>query len=716
MSSIGDRAGTGHWLTEAAGGLQPKMVSFEEVGPLAGRIISAPFARRERSGDWTQQDLAEFYRVENALIQGGLRIETERGVTDEGDPWFVFFRADSGDPVAHFARIDGDYVLASPAYDGLARGFDLRSLVQNLIARHRLLQTQIQELNSPAAFSKILFHPSALLVAVVGTAFFKAVHADAQESQRHSSVADKKYVPPVIADEATYGSDASHSHASDDDAAALTAAEKAFTLAAIGAAIAILERTSAPEGLSDTATQDFSSQVSIGAQATHMTSVEIPNLPPDGAPNGPDLDRPLHSALTMDHDQAYPVQDQDTQVQDQNTPSSSDSHDNAGIIPVETVPSEIGTSTVSHYAADLQEMPLTGMTFVGEESIVPSTHSSSAPPPIQTGSEFATSELSTQVVLNLVSELVNNPTQVSVVASPSEIPAGIESAISHGVSLSQNGDATDYLLQFEQQFVSTPLSASQSATAQLTAPAITPSPADVADTSAAGPADPGQTANSHGAATVAETASAPSQTASSSSPASIDEPASNSSPASIDEPASSSSPTSIGEPASSASPASIGEPASSSSPTSIGEPASSSSPASIGEPASSSSPANVGEPVSSPNPENLGSGTASPTGFASAPAGESPLAETAQSSELTFISGQATGTVSTQAVETVLEDFLQMPNVHVFVTAGLSSNSYVFAAADAGQDAAAITLNFSDGTSISLVGQAAALHPIQAMV
>ena len=581
-------------------------MSFEEVSALAGRIISAPFARRERSGDWTQQDLAEFYRVENALIQGGLRIETERGVTDEGDPWFVFFRADSGDPVAHFARIDGDYVLASPAYDGLARGFDLRSLVQNLIARHRLLQTHIQELNSPAAFSKILFHPSALLVAVVGTAFFKAVHADAQESQRHSSVPDKKYLPPVISDEATYGSEASHSHASDDDAAVLTAAEQACTLAAIGAVIALLERTSTSEGLSDTATQDFSSLVSIGTQATHMTSVEIPNLSPDGAPYGPDLDRPLHNALTMDQDQAYPVQDQNTQIQDQNTPSASHSHDDAGIITVENFPAEIGAGTASHSAADPQEMPLTGMTFVGEESVVPSTHGSSAPPPIQTGSEFATSEFSMQVVLNLVSELVNTPMQVSVVALPSEIPAGIESAISHGVSLSQNGDATDYLLQLEQQFVSIPLSISQSATAQLTAPAITPNPADVADTSTAGPADPGHTANSPGAATVAEIASAPVKPASSSSPASVGDPASSSSPASVGDPASSSSPASVGDPASSSSPASVGDPASSSSPASVGDPASSSSPASVGDPASSSSPASVGEPASSSSPASIG--------------------------------------------------------------------------------------------------------------
>ena len=32
-----------------------------------------------RSWDWSSREMAEFYRVESALIQAGLKIDTERG-------------------------------------------------------------------------------------------------------------------------------------------------------------------------------------------------------------------------------------------------------------------------------------------------------------------------------------------------------------------------------------------------------------------------------------------------------------------------------------------------------------------------------------------------------------------------------------------------------------------------------------------------------------
>jgi len=46
-----------------------------------------------RPPDWSAQDVAEFYRVEAILVQSGLRVTSARGLTDEGDPWFVFCRA-----------------------------------------------------------------------------------------------------------------------------------------------------------------------------------------------------------------------------------------------------------------------------------------------------------------------------------------------------------------------------------------------------------------------------------------------------------------------------------------------------------------------------------------------------------------------------------------------------------------------------------------------
>src|SRR3954463_2933578 len=73
-------------------------------------------------GDWSQRELAEFYRVEDALTKSGVGISTARGLTDEGEPWFVFFRQDNEEVIAHFARIGGEYVVASNFTETVAPG------------------------------------------------------------------------------------------------------------------------------------------------------------------------------------------------------------------------------------------------------------------------------------------------------------------------------------------------------------------------------------------------------------------------------------------------------------------------------------------------------------------------------------------------------------------------------------------------------------------
>jgi hypothetical protein len=141
-----------------------QVLSFFQRSP---RYAPAP-------ADWSQQELAEFYRVESALIRAGVRVGTDRGLSDEKEPWFVFYRADDGEVVIHFARIDGEYIIAGPAYEEIARGFDFSALVRNMVARHPLVRR-------PQGADNISIHPAALLVAVVGTAFFKTGEARAAE-------------------------------------------------------------------------------------------------------------------------------------------------------------------------------------------------------------------------------------------------------------------------------------------------------------------------------------------------------------------------------------------------------------------------------------------------------------------------------------------------------------------------------------------------------
>ena len=145
---------------------------------MAAQVLSF-FQRSPRfapqPADWTQQELAEFYRVESALIRAGIRVGTDRGLSDENEPWFVFYRSDDGEVVIHFARIDGEYLIAGPAYEEIARGFDFTALVRNLVARHPLIRRSENG-------SNLSVHPAALLVAVVGTAFFKTGEARAAET------------------------------------------------------------------------------------------------------------------------------------------------------------------------------------------------------------------------------------------------------------------------------------------------------------------------------------------------------------------------------------------------------------------------------------------------------------------------------------------------------------------------------------------------------
>ena len=69
------------------------------------------------------------------LWSAGLRIETDSGVTDEGEPWFGFFEVESGEVVAHFARMSGKYVVYAPFLNGSLTGCTLSDLVTRFLDR-----------------------------------------------------------------------------------------------------------------------------------------------------------------------------------------------------------------------------------------------------------------------------------------------------------------------------------------------------------------------------------------------------------------------------------------------------------------------------------------------------------------------------------------------------------------------------------------------------
>ena len=101
-----------------------------------GFVISqaSPGGNIAQGGDWTNQELADLYRVEAMLVQANMRVSTGRGVSDEGEPWFVFCKED-GDVFVHLARIDGTYLLDSPGLGNLLQGGDFSELISRFVAQ-----------------------------------------------------------------------------------------------------------------------------------------------------------------------------------------------------------------------------------------------------------------------------------------------------------------------------------------------------------------------------------------------------------------------------------------------------------------------------------------------------------------------------------------------------------------------------------------------------
>lgn len=96
------------------------------ISPQAANDPLAP------AGDWTNQELADLYRVESLLVQANIRISTGRGVTDENDPWFVFCKED-GEVFVHLARINGSYLLDSPGLGDVLEGADFPELIGRFV-------------------------------------------------------------------------------------------------------------------------------------------------------------------------------------------------------------------------------------------------------------------------------------------------------------------------------------------------------------------------------------------------------------------------------------------------------------------------------------------------------------------------------------------------------------------------------------------------------
>ena len=145
-----------------------------DVASLTANVFAFP-GRKKGPQPWTNDELAELFRVVDILGRAGLKVDTETGLSDEGDPWFVFCRADTGDVIAHFARIDGKFIAASIAIDQTYTGANFRQIIEKMVESQPLVLPQANR------GTRLLLHPAVILTAFVATALAhseKAIAAD----------------------------------------------------------------------------------------------------------------------------------------------------------------------------------------------------------------------------------------------------------------------------------------------------------------------------------------------------------------------------------------------------------------------------------------------------------------------------------------------------------------------------------------------------------
>ena len=94
---------------------------------------------RRHRGNWSRDDLTQLQQAAGTLRYPGCALGTDSGVTDEGEPWFAIYHAQSGEVVTHFARISGTYVVCAPFLRGSLHGAALPELIERVLEQYRAM-------------------------------------------------------------------------------------------------------------------------------------------------------------------------------------------------------------------------------------------------------------------------------------------------------------------------------------------------------------------------------------------------------------------------------------------------------------------------------------------------------------------------------------------------------------------------------------------------
>jgi|SRR5262245_34436113 len=103
--------------------------------PMSEAVVYLTKARRHRT-DWSKRELQYLDRAANLVRKLGTSVETDHGVTDEGEPWFVICDASSDELIVHFCRIRGRYVACAPFLESSLSGHAFADLIERFLDRY----------------------------------------------------------------------------------------------------------------------------------------------------------------------------------------------------------------------------------------------------------------------------------------------------------------------------------------------------------------------------------------------------------------------------------------------------------------------------------------------------------------------------------------------------------------------------------------------------
>ena len=134
-------------------------LSVNAIGAVNGAVFDWGPSKNQ---NWSNQELAEFYRVKKFFSLYKIFIVTDAGLSDEGDPWFVYCNQ-QGDVFAHFCKINGKYLLDSPKLSKVIIALSLRELVDNFCADEFEKNKKIEELKN----NVVVLHPAIQFTSLV---------------------------------------------------------------------------------------------------------------------------------------------------------------------------------------------------------------------------------------------------------------------------------------------------------------------------------------------------------------------------------------------------------------------------------------------------------------------------------------------------------------------------------------------------------------------